>query len=62
MRESPTECRAGRRTGRVSGVLCDRRMNMKIKRKVYITVVRPNRMYEAETWVLKAQEKKLEVA
>ena len=48
---------------RVSGVLCDRRMNMKIKGKVYRTVVRPALMYGAETWVLKkAQEKKLEVA
>ena len=46
---------------RVSGVLCDRRM--KIKGKVYRTVVRPALMYGAETWALKkAQEKKLEVA
>ena len=45
----------------VSGVLCDRRMN--VKTKVYRTVVRPALMYGAETWVLKeAQEKKLEVA
>ena len=36
---------------------------MKIKRKVYRTVVRPSLMYGAETWALKnAQEKKLEVA
>ena len=41
MRKSHTECRAGGRTGRVSGVVCDRRMNVKIKGKVYITVVRP---------------------
>ena len=48
---------------RVSGVLCDRRMIMKIKGKVYRTVVRPALMYGAETWALKkAQEKKLEVA
>ena len=48
---------------RVSGVLCGRRMNVKIKGKVYITVVRPALMYVAETWALKkAQEKKLEVA
>ena len=38
-------------------------MNMKIKGKVYRTVVRPTLMYGAETWVLKkAQEKKLDVA
>ena len=48
---------------RVSGVLCDRRMNMKIKGKVYRIVERPALMYGAETWALKkAQENKLEVA
>ena len=47
----------------VSGVLCDRRMNVKIKGKVYRTVVRPSLMYGVETWALKkAQENKLEVA
>ena len=30
---------AGGRTGRVSGVLCDRKMNVKIKGKVYRTRV-----------------------
>ena len=59
MRKSPKECRVGGRTG----VLCDRRMNVKIKGKVYRTVVRPALMYGAETWSLKKpQEKKLEVA
>ena len=48
---------------RVSGVLCDRRMNVTIKGKVYRTVVRLALMYGAETWALKnAQEKKLEIA
>ena len=48
---------------RVSGVLCDRRMNVKIKGKVYRTVVRPALMYGTETWALKnVQEKKLEIA
>ena len=47
---------------RVSGVLCDRRMNEKINGKVYRTVVRPALVYGAEIWALKeAQEKKLEV-
>ena len=46
---------------RVSGVLCDRRMNVKIKGKVY--VVRPALIYGAETRALKkAQENKFEVA
>ena len=38
-------------------------MNVKIKGKVYRTVVRPALMYKAETWALKkALENKLEVA
>ena len=48
---------------KVSGVLCDRRMDMKTKGKVHRTVVRPVLMYGAETWALKKeQENKLEVA
>ena len=48
---------------RVSGILCDRRISMRVKGKVYKTVVRPAIMYGAETWaVKKAQEKKLDVA
>ena len=45
------------------GVLCDRRMKVKIKRQVYKTIVRPAMMYGAETWAVeKAHEKKMEVA
>ena len=48
---------------RVSGVLCDRRMNVNIKGNVYRILVRPALVYEAEPWALKkAQENKLEVA
>ena len=48
---------------RVTGVLCDRRMNVKIKGKVYRTVVRPALMYGAETLASKkVQENNLEVA
>ena len=44
---------------RVSGILCDRRKSLRVKRKV----VRPAMMYGAETWaVKKAQKKKLDVA
>ena len=32
---------------RVSGILCDRRMSLRIKGKVYKTVVRPAMMYSA---------------
>ena len=46
MRSSPTECRASGRTGREClKVLCDGNMNVKIKGKVYITVVRPALVY-----------------
>ena len=47
----------------VAGILCDRRISLRVKRKVYKTVVRPAMMHAAETWaVKKAQEKKLDVA
>ena len=48
---------------KVSGVLCDRRTKVKIKGKVYKTIVRQAMVYGAETWaVKKAHEKKMEVA
>uniref|UniRef100_A0A8D9A964 Endonuclease-reverse transcriptase n=1 Tax=Cacopsylla melanoneura TaxID=428564 RepID=A0A8D9A964_9HEMI len=48
---------------RMTGVLCDKRMNLKMKGKVYKTVVRPAMMYGAETWAMKKiHEKRLEVA
>ena len=48
---------------KVSGVLCDKKIGMKLKGKVHKTVVRPAMMYGAETWaVKKRQEKKLDVA
>ena len=62
MWKSPTECRVGGRTGRKCLVLCDGKINVTIKGKVYRTVVRPALVYGAEIWALKkAQEKKLEV-
>ena len=48
---------------RVSGILCYRRISLRVKGKVYKTVVRPAMMYGAETLaVKKAQETKLDVA
>ena len=46
---------------RVSGVLCDRRMNVKIKGKVYRKVVRPALLYGAETWLLKKESEVAEM-
>ena len=44
-------------------LLFDRRKSLRVKGKVYKTVVGPAMMYVAETWaVKKAQEKKLDVA
>ena len=46
-----------------SGILCDKRMPMKLKGKYYCTVVRPVMTYSAECWALKKnQEQKLSVA
>ena len=45
-----------------SGVLCDKKMPVKLKRKVYRTVVRPAMLYGAETWATtKRQESRIEV-
>ena len=45
-----------------SGVLFDRRMPVKLKGKVYKTVIRPAMLYGAETWATtKRQEKRIEV-
>ena len=45
-----------------SGVLCDRRMPVKLKGKAYKTVVRPGLLYGAETWATtRGQEARLEV-
>ena len=37
----------------ISGILCDRRISLRVKGKVYKTVVRPAMMYGAETWAVK---------
>ena len=48
---------------KTSGVLCDRRFNVKLKGKVYKSVVRPAMLYSCETWPMKrAQERRMEVA
>ncbi|KAI5732011.1 hypothetical protein M8J77_019760 [Diaphorina citri] len=48
---------------KMTGVLCDRRMNVILKGKIHKTVVRPAMIYGAETWAMKKiHEKRLEVA
>ena len=45
-----------------SGVLCGKKMPVKLKGKVYRTVVRPAMLYGAETWATtKRQESRIEV-
>ena len=46
-----------------SGVLCDRRVPLRLKGKYYSTVVRPVMTYSSECWaVKKTHEQKLRVA
>ena len=48
---------------KVSGVICDRRLPARVKRKVYSSVVRPAMVYELETVnVTKKQVEEMEVA
>ena len=48
---------------KVSGVLCDRKINARMKGRVYGTVVRPALQYRTETWPSKkVHEKRLDVA
>ncbi|KAI5086421.1 hypothetical protein C0J45_24008, partial [Silurus meridionalis] len=47
----------------IAGVICDRRVSVRVKGKVYRTVVRPEMLYGLETVALsKRQEVELEVA
>ena len=47
---------------KLSGALCDKKMNARLKGKVYKTAVRPAMIYGSETWgIKKAQEKKMTV-
>ncbi|KAI5099200.1 hypothetical protein C0J45_11339, partial [Silurus meridionalis] len=48
---------------KLAGVICDRRVSVRVKGKVYRTVVRPEMLYGLETVALsKKQEAELEVA
>ena len=48
---------------KLSGVLCDKKMNARLKGKVYKTAVRSAMMYGSETLAIKkAKEKKVTIA
>ena len=38
--------------------MCDRRKSLRVKGKVYKTVVRPAMMYGADTWAVKISQEK----
>ena len=40
----------------VAGVVCDKKMPIRLKVKIYSTVVRPVLMYGSETWALRQKE------
>ena len=47
----------------LTGVLCDKKVPIKLKDKVYKTVIKPTMTYEAECWaVRKKDENRLHVA
>ena len=47
---------------RCAGVMCDKRMTMKLKKRIYTTVVRPALIYGAEAWTTtKREEERLNV-
>ncbi|XP_064120190.1 uncharacterized protein LOC135224796 [Macrobrachium nipponense] len=41
----------------VAGVVCDKKMSIKLKVKIYSTVIRPVLLYGSETWALRRKEK-----
>ena len=57
-----TQIVGGKNWKRVSGILCDRRISLRVKGKVYKTVVRPAMLYGAATWTVKKAQYKRVVA
>lgn len=42
----------------MSGLLCAKKINVRIKEKLYRTVVRPAIMYEVEAWPVKKRTRR----
>ena len=43
----------------VNGVICDRKVPVKLKHKIYMTVIRPTMTYETECWTIKKKDEML---
>ena len=43
----------------LTGVMCDKKMPLKLKGKVYRTVIRPVIMYGSETWAMRKEDEKM---
>ena len=43
----------------LTGVTCDRKIPLKLKVKVYKTMIRPALLYRAETWTIGAKEESM---
>ena len=43
----------------VTGVICDKKVPVKIKHKIYKTVIRPTMTYGAECWTMKKKDEML---
>jgi hypothetical protein len=53
----------GKKWRQASGVLCDKKVQNKLKVKFYMTAIRPTMMYGAECWATKGQHvQKMSVA
>ena len=43
----------------LTGVTCDRKIPLKLKAKIYKTMIRPALLYGAETWTIGAKEESI---
>ena len=43
----------------VTGVICDKKVSVKLKHKIYTTVIKPSMTYGVECWTMKKKDKML---